>query len=98
MDDEVPADQRAYVNKTVLRLMLCRDPEGGYARYICPGCQFEHHVPFSYKTRFCISCGKIKVDNWVDEISKDILEVPHLRNTLTTDDSFRPSFVRKVVS
>ena len=40
MENEVTADQRAYVSKIVMRLMLCRDPEGGYARYICPGCQF----------------------------------------------------------
>jgi hypothetical protein len=94
MENEVPAAQRDYVNKIVLRLMLCRDPEGGYARYICPGCQKELRVPFSCKTRFCPSCGKIKVDNWVDDITKDILEVPHLHITLTTDDSLRPFFRR----
>jgi hypothetical protein len=38
-------------------MMLCRDPQGGYARYLCPGCQYEHRVPFSCKTRFCPSCG-----------------------------------------
>jgi hypothetical protein len=95
MENEVPADQRAYINKTVLRLMLCRDPEGGYALYICPGCNYEHRVPFSCKTRFCPSCGKVKVDNWVNDITKDILEVPHLHITLTTDDSFRPFFRRE---
>lgn len=29
---------------------------------------------------------------WVNNITKDILEVPHLHITLTTDDSFRPFF------
>ena len=38
------------------------------------------------------SCGKITVDNWVNDITKDILEVPHLHITLTTDDFFRPFF------
>jgi hypothetical protein len=95
MENEVPADERAYVNKIVLRLMLCRDSEGGYARYICPGCQYEHCIPFSCKTSFCPSCGKVKVDNWVNDIIKDILEVPHLHITLTTDDSFRPFFRRE---
>lgn len=92
LDSEVPANQRAYVKNIVERLMLCRDPEGGFARYICPGCGFEHKVPFSCKTRFCPSCGKIHVDNWVNNITRDILEVPHLHITLTTDDSFRPFF------
>jgi hypothetical protein len=92
MEDEVPADQRADVNKTVLRLMLCRDPEGGYARYVCPGCQKELSVPFPCKMSFYPSYGKIKVDNWVDDITKVILEVPHLHITLTPDDSLRSFF------
>jgi hypothetical protein len=34
------------------------------------------------------------MDNWVTNITKDMLEVPHLHITLTTDDSFRPFFRR----
>jgi GTP cyclohydrolase II len=94
IENEIPADLGAYVNNIVLRLLLCRDPEGGYARYNCPGCQFEHRVPFSCKTRFYTSCGKVKVDNWVNDITKDILEVPRLHIILTTDDSFRSFFRR----
>lgn len=45
LEGEVPPDQRAYVCKTVGRMMLCRDPSTGYAHYVCPGCQFEHRVP-----------------------------------------------------
>ena len=59
-------------------MMLCRDPEGGYARWICPGCQYVHRVPFSCKTRFCPSCGKVHVDNWVNDFAKDMLDVPHI--------------------
>jgi hypothetical protein len=95
MENEVPADQRANVTNIVQRMMLCRDPEGGYARYICPGCGYEHRVPFSCKTRFCASCGKVHVDHWVNNITKDILDVPHLHITLTTDDSLRPFFRRE---
>ena len=92
LTDEVPFDQQAYVRDIVQRMMLCRDPDAGYARWICPGCHYELRVPFSCKTRFCPSCGKVKVDNWVNNITKDMLEVPHLHITLTTDDSFRPFF------
>jgi hypothetical protein len=94
IENEILADLGAYVNNIVLRLLLCRDPEGGYARYTCPGCQFEHRAPFSCKTRFCPSCGKVKVDNWINDITKDILEVPRLHIILTTDDSFRSFFRR----
>jgi predicted RNA-binding Zn-ribbon protein involved in translation (DUF1610 family) len=92
LEDEVPADQRAYVRETVQRMMLCRDPEAGYARYECPGCGFDLRVPFSCKTRFCPSCGKVRVDAWVNGITQDLLEVPHLHLTLTTDDALRPFF------
>ncbi len=57
--------------------MSCRDPNAGYARYVCPGCQYEHCVPFSCKTRFCPSCGKVRVDNWVNDIVRDPLECPY---------------------
>ena len=42
MENEVLTDQRTNVTSIVIRMMLCRDPEGVYARYICPGCGFEH--------------------------------------------------------
>jgi hypothetical protein len=73
LEAEVLPDQRAYVRKIVQRLMSCRDPNAGYARYVCPGCQYEHCVPFSCKTRFCPSCGKVRVDNWVNDIVRDLL-------------------------
>jgi hypothetical protein len=91
--DTVSFNQQAYLQDIVQRMLLCLDPDGGYARWVCPGCQYEHRVPFSCKTGFCSSCGKVRVDNWVNGITKDILEVPHLHITLTTDDPFRPFFV-----
>jgi hypothetical protein len=88
----VPPDQRAYVRKTVERMILCRDPSAGYARYVCPGCGFDRRVPFSCKTRFCPSCGKVKVDHWVADIARDLFDVPHLHVTLTVDDLLWPHF------
>jgi hypothetical protein len=41
---------------------------------------------FSCKTRFCPSCGRVRVDNWVNDIARYLLEVPHFHITLTTDD------------
>jgi hypothetical protein len=93
LEEEVPADQRAYVKEIVHRLLLCRDPSAGYARYVCPNCQYEHCVPFSCKTRFCPSCGKVRVDEWVNPIAQDLLEVSHLHLTLTIDDALRPFFL-----
>jgi hypothetical protein len=54
---EIPADQRTYVQKMVEKMMGCRNPQCGYARYACPKCYKERILPFSCKTRFCPSCG-----------------------------------------
>jgi hypothetical protein len=35
------------------------------------------------------------VGNWVNAVTKDILDVPHLHITMTTDDSLRPFFRRE---
>jgi hypothetical protein len=81
--EEIPADQQAYVQKTVEKMMGCRNPQCGYARYVCPQCHEERIVPFSCKTRFCPSCGKVRTVEWVGRISQELLDVPHLHLTLT---------------
>ncbi len=92
--EEIPADQRAYVQKTVKKMMGCRNPQCGYARYVCPKCHEERIVPFSCKTRFCASCGKVRTDEWVRRISQELLDVPHLHLTLTIAKEMRPYFDR----
>ncbi len=58
METEVPANQHANVTKNVQRMMLCRDSEGGYARYFCLGCRFDTQTsvlqvaPFLYREVF----------------------------------------------
>lgn len=49
------------------------DPSAGYARCVCPRGQYEHCVPFSCKTRFCPACGKVRVNEWVSHIARDLL-------------------------
>ena len=83
-EEDIPADQRAYVRKTIQKMLGCRNPQSGYARYVCTGCGEERIVPFSCKTRFCPSCGKVRTDEWVNRIAQELLDVPHLHLTLTT--------------
>lgn len=92
--EEIPPDQRDYVQKTVEKMMGCRNPQCGYARYVCPHCQEERLVPFSCKTRFCPSCGKVRTDEWVNRIAQELLEVPHLHLTLTIAQELRIYFER----
>jgi len=92
--ETIPADQRAYVQKVVEKMMGCRNPHNGYARYVCPNCHEERLVPFSCKTRFCPSCGKVRTDEWVNRMAQELLDVPHLHLTLTMAKELRPCFDR----
>ena len=100
-EEDIPTDQRAYVRKTIQKMIPtqfvrcwvgCRNPKSGYARYVCPGCGDERIVPFSCKTRFCPSCGKVRTDEWVNRISTELLDVPHLHLTLTIAQELRQTF------
>jgi hypothetical protein len=51
-------------------------------------------VPFSCKTRFCPSCGKVRTDEWVGRISQELLDVPQLHLTLTIAKEMRLCFDR----
>ncbi len=90
--ESIPADQRAYVQKIVERMMGCRNPKSGFARYVCPKYHEERSVPFSCKTRFCPSCGKVRTYQWVRRMSQELLDVPHYHLTLTIAKEMRIFF------
>jgi len=52
-------------------------------------------VPFSCKTRFCPSCGKVQTDEWVNRMAQVLLAAPHLHLTLTIAKEMRPDFDRQ---
>ena len=74
-------------------MLPCRYSNGGYALCICPGCKYQHRLPFSCKTRLRPSCGKVRVDNWVDGIARDLHDVPHLHITLAALDALPLRFL-----
>ena len=45
--------------ENVEKMIGCGDPSNGYAEYVCPQCGNKKKVPFTCKSRFCTSCGKI---------------------------------------
>jgi len=55
----------------------CGDPSSGYAEYVCPQCGNKKQVPFTCKSRFRTSCGKIYIDKWVEKTVRNIFDVPH---------------------
>jgi len=62
---------RPDVHYNIDKVFSCKTDALGFHQYICPACGHTQKVPHTCKSRFCSSCGKIAVDNWVkNSISK----------------------------
>jgi len=82
--------EREAVNK----VLGCGDPRKGYAEYWCLECNGREKkiVPFTCKSRFCPSCGKIYTDKWVKKMAKEMVDVPHRHIVMTIAEELRPLF------
>ena len=58
---------RPDVLENVKKILLCRTGELGFATYECE-CGHSSKVPFTCKSRFCSTCGKISCDNWMNKV------------------------------
>lgn len=58
---------RPDVLENVLKIILCRTGKLGFLLYRC-SCGHSKKVPFTCKSRFCSSCGKIACDNWMSKV------------------------------
>lgn len=62
---------RPDVHYNVNKVFSCKTNSLDFHQYVCPICGSSKKVPHTCKSRFCSSCGKIAVDNWVQtSISK----------------------------
>jgi hypothetical protein len=77
--DKIPEDMQLSVIEAVNKMLLCGTKEMGYAIYVCTNCcqHPEKVVFFTCKSRFCTSCGKVYVDNWVKKMTQEILDTSH---------------------
>jgi len=80
--------------EAVSKVLGCGDPKNGYAEYWCLDCNGAERkvVPFTCKSRFCPSCGKVYTDKWVEKIANEMVEVPHRHVVLTIPEELRPYF------
>jgi hypothetical protein len=89
--DKIPEEMQSSVIDAVSKMLICGTKEMGYAMYLCTNCNQhpEKFVFFTCKSRFCTSCGKIYVDNWVKKMTAEILDKPHRHLVFTIPEQLR---------
>src|SRR5262252_10995757 len=88
-----PRYQDCHVQAVIDKRLGCGTPESGYTSYLCPHCLEEKRVAFSCKSSFCLSCGKVYIDQWVRHIGQTLYEgVSYRHVVLTVPDALRMPF------
>lgn len=64
-------------------MMGCGLFSNGYAEYRC-SCGYIKRVPFSCKSRFCLRCSKVYIDNWVAKMRQTIFAKVNHRHIILT--------------
>lgn len=85
---------RPVVKKEVEKMLSCRELNKGYTEYHCPECGERKFVAFTCKSRLCTSCGKIATEEWIEELAKEMIEVPHRHMVFTIPETMRNFILR----
>ena len=71
------------IETNVQKMMGCGMFSNGYAEYRC-SCGYVKKVPFSCKSRFCLRCSKVYIDNWVAKMKQTIFAKVNHRHIILT--------------
>lgn len=85
---------RLTVTKEISKMLKCRDLSQGYSEYCCPECKEFKFVAFTCKSRFCTSCGQKATEQWVEQLSKELIDVPHRHMVFTIPEELRIVFLK----
>jgi hypothetical protein len=80
---------RPAVHYNVERVFLCKTDELGFHQYVCPKCGNTKKVPHTCKSRFCSSCGKVAVDNWVNTSISKFPDIQYRHIVFTLPEQLR---------
>jgi hypothetical protein len=70
--------------REVEKLISCGNFHNGFQRHICPECKTQLIVPFTCKSRLCLSCYRRKIFGWSVNLSKILLtSLSHTHITFT---------------
>ena len=66
-----PVYNGVFYDQAVEKMLGCGDAKNGYTEYRCTTCGVDiRRVPFTCKSPFCLSCGKVYSDSVVTQVSK----------------------------
>lgn len=71
------------IEVNVQKMMDCGLFHKGYAEYRCR-CGHVKRVPFSCKSRFCLRCAKVYIDNWVAKMKETVFAKINHRHIILT--------------
>jgi len=85
--EAVPENWRENVEK----MLSCGDIREGYYEYYCQDCGTTKKVGFTCKSRLCLRCFKVAVDEWLNQAKKVLFEgVVHRQVVMTAPKTIRP--------
>ena len=77
-------------HENVERMLSCGDIREGYYEYYCRDCGATKKVGFTCKSRLCLRCFKVAVDDWLKQVKSVLFEgVIHRQVVLTVPKSMR---------
>ena len=85
---------RANVKSEVDKVLRCKDTRYGYIELRCEKCNEIKKIGFTCKSRFCTSCGKVYVDNWIESMLAKLINVRHRHIVFTIPEELRIYFGR----
>lgn len=88
----IPVEMQASVEEAVEKMLGCGSPENGFVKYVCTDCGEEKIVGMTCKSRFCNSCGKLYIENWVNKQVETIIDTPHRHTVFTVPEELRARF------
>lgn len=80
--------------QNVERMLSCGDIREGYYEYYCQDCGTSKKVGFTCKSKLCLRCFKVAVDDWLNQAKRVLFEgVVHRQVVMTVPKMIRPLVV-----
>jgi len=77
--------------ENVEKMLSCGDIREGYYEYYCQSCGTTKKVGFTCKSRLCLRCFKVAVDDWLNQAKRVLFEgVVHRQVVMTVPKTIRP--------